>query len=164
MVLHLSPLPLQGQVHGKPGALETFRRVGRGGKGRIEGRKCPSPPASQQNQPPEHPKPSYKTPPPPPPGYPPKQKLRRKSSLRLDSQEGATPPPNLPSKAPPVGKPMQGRTQTEGKDLKQGAPEATSSLMPPGYPSFFLPATRGGTLSSSCISHPGLGFLLGRSG
>lgn len=34
---------------------------GGAGKGRIEGRKCPSTPASQQSQPPEHPEHPYET-------------------------------------------------------------------------------------------------------
>lgn len=107
-----------------------------------------------------------------PPGYPHKQKLGRRSSLRLDSQEGAASSPSLPSKAPPAGKPVEGRTRTEGKDLRQGAPEVASSPMPPGV---FICSTsscwgwgrggtRGGTLSSHCIPHPRLGFILGRSG
>lgn len=109
VVLCLSQLPLRGQTHGKPGGLGTFRRTGRLGPGRIragvEGGKCPSTPTSQRRQPPEHPSPPIRY----LPTYPPQQ--------RLGGQVQAIPPTSLSSKTP-TGKPMKGRTQTEGKDPK----------------------------------------------
>lgn len=136
---HLSLLPLQGQIHEETGDLETFRMVGdRKYKGRSRGGQVQIQPLECRKTPPQ--------------GTSPPRTEEVRSQVRLSRRSS----PTLKhfSKAPPTGKPMEGRVQAEGKDPNHGVlegllPDASLYII-----SFFL------FLSLSC---PGLEFILGQS-
>lgn len=109
----------------KAGALETFRRVG-GVTVEVEW---------GQTQLPECPKPSCKTS---------SQKTPPPKTGEVRSQVGlstrSSPTLKYSSKAPPTGKPTEGRPQTGGKDPEHGVPEyLLSSASLDSLNSFLLP-------------------------
>lgn len=146
-----SQLPLQGQIHGSQEAW-GHREDWESGvdKSRCGGGKCPSRASLQQSQPPEHPSPPARY----LPVNPPQQRLG-------DQVQAILPTKPLLQASLPAGKPMKGRTQTEGKDPKLSSPEVCllsgASLDIPSIPSS---AWRPEEAHCPTVSSPGAEFMI----